>query len=88
VPANTLIIGDTSGFHARTPTVEKTVHRIEIYASLRRNPFLPWTGLDFFSLPFIRNNHGTWVIGLMTFLARPGWMKMPWKKTGHGKLRD
>jgi len=88
VPANTLIIGDTSGFHARSPTFEKTVHRIEIYASLRRNPFLPWTGLDFFSLPFIRNNQGTWVIGLMTFLARPGWLKMPWKKTGHGKLRN
>ncbi|MBZ1350611.1 phytanoyl-CoA dioxygenase family protein [Alcaligenaceae bacterium LF4-65] len=88
VPANTLIIGDTSGFHARTPTAEKTVHRIEIYASLRRNPFLPWTGLDFFSLPFIRKNHGAWAIGLMTLLARPGWVKMPWKKTGHGKLRS
>jgi len=87
VPANTLIIGDTSGFHARAPALEKTVHRIEIYASLRRNPFLPWTGLDFFSLPFIRNNHGSWAIGLMTLLSRPGWIKMPWKKTGHRKLR-
>jgi hypothetical protein len=25
---------------------------------------------------------------LMTLLARPGWVKMPWKKTGHGKLRS
>ena len=88
VPDNTLIIGDTSGFHARTPTAEKTIHRIEIYASLRRNPFLPWTGLDFFSLPFIRNNQGAWAIGLMTLFARSGWIKMPWKKTGHGKLRN
>ena len=87
VPANTLIIGDTSGFHARTPTTGDTVYRIEIYASLRRNPFLLWTGLDFFSLPFIRNNHGSWAIGLMTILGRLGWMKMPWRKARHGKLR-
>ena len=37
VPANTLIIGDTSGFHARTPTFEKTVHRsryMPLYAEI------------------------------------------------------
>jgi hypothetical protein len=37
VPANTLVIGDTYGFHARSPAVGKPAFRIEIYASLRRN---------------------------------------------------
>ena len=49
VPANTLVIGDTYGFHARSPAVGKAAFRIEIYASLRRNPFLPWTGFISYS---------------------------------------
>lgn len=52
VPANTLIVADTHGFHARGPSSRPSV-RIGIYGSLRRNPFLPWTGLDPFCLPGI-----------------------------------
>lgn len=47
VPANTLVVADTSGFHARGPSVRPST-RIEIWAYGRRNPFLPWTGLDLF----------------------------------------
>jgi hypothetical protein len=87
VPANTLVIGDTYGFHARSPAVGKAAFRIEIYASLRRNPFLPWTGLDFFSLPFVRNYRGIWTMSLLKLFARWGWMTMPWKVVGRGKVR-
>lgn len=45
VPANTLVVADTHGFHARGPSPGPTM-RVEIWASSRRNPFLPWTGFD------------------------------------------
>jgi Phytanoyl-CoA dioxygenase (PhyH) len=44
-PANTLIVADTFGFHARGMSAQPTA-RVEIWAFGRRNPFLPWTGLD------------------------------------------
>src|SRR3546814_12538642 len=50
VPANTLVVADTCGFHGRCPS-SKSARRVEIWAYSRRNPFLPWTGLDMFSLP-------------------------------------
>jgi hypothetical protein len=48
-PANTLVVADTFGFHARGPSLAPTT-RVEIWAFGRRNPFLPWTGLDPWSL--------------------------------------
>ena len=45
VSANTLVVADTSGFHARGPSARAT-QRVEIWAYGRRNPFLPWVGLD------------------------------------------
>lgn len=51
VPANTLVVADTSGFHARGLASRPSV-RVEIWAyGARRNPFLPWTGLDPLGLP-------------------------------------
>jgi len=55
VPANTLIVGDTSGFHRRTPSARSTV-RIEIYASLRRNPFLAGLVPHAMALPWLRDH--------------------------------
>ena len=52
VPANTLVVADTHGFHARGPSVRPSI-RIEIFAYGRRNPFLPWTRLNLLSLPGI-----------------------------------
>ncbi len=40
VPANTLIVADTFGFHARGPSARPST-RIELWAYDRRNPFLP-----------------------------------------------
>ena len=49
-PANTLVVADTFGFHARGASAQPTT-RVEIWAFGRRNPFLPWTGLDPWSVP-------------------------------------
>ncbi len=42
VAANTLVVADTFGFHARGPSARSTV-RIELWGYDRRNPFLPAT---------------------------------------------
>jgi hypothetical protein len=41
VAANTLVVADTFGFHARGPSAGPSL-RVEIFAYGRRNPFLPW----------------------------------------------
>jgi hypothetical protein len=43
VPANTLVIANTFGFHARSPA-NKGSTRLAIYADSRTNPFNPWPG--------------------------------------------
>jgi hypothetical protein len=44
VPANTLIVADTFGFHARGPSARPSL-RVEIWAYGRRSPFLPVAAL-------------------------------------------
>jgi hypothetical protein len=44
VPANTLVVADTFGFHARGPSPSPSL-RVEIWAYGRRSPFFPWTAL-------------------------------------------
>jgi hypothetical protein len=44
VPANTLVVADTYGFHARRPSARPSM-RLEIWAYSRGNPFTPWTRL-------------------------------------------
>jgi hypothetical protein len=50
VRANTLVVADTYGFHARAVSHRPTV-RTELHGHLRRNPFMPWNGLDPLALP-------------------------------------
>jgi hypothetical protein len=45
VPANTLVVADTFGFHARGPSAGRSL-RVEIWAYGRRSPFVPWSGFD------------------------------------------
>jgi len=52
VPANTLVIADTCGFHRRGDTSDTRATRLEIWAMSRGNPFNPYPGLDV--LPFAR----------------------------------
>jgi len=44
VPRNTLIVADTFGFHARGPCTDPAL-RVAIWATLPRQPFLPWAFL-------------------------------------------
>ncbi len=44
VPANTLVVADTYGFHARRRSARPSV-RLEIWAYSRGNPFSPWARL-------------------------------------------
>jgi hypothetical protein len=53
VPQNTLVVADTVGFHARGLSARPSV-RVEIWAYGRRNPFLPWLGLDPAALPLVK----------------------------------
>ena len=50
---NTLVVADTSGFHGRTPA-DRPVTRLELYGTLRRNPFNPLPDLDIAALPGIK----------------------------------
>jgi hypothetical protein len=45
VPANTLVVADTSGFHARGQSIAGAL-RVEIWALGRRQPFLSWGGVE------------------------------------------
>ena len=84
VKANTLVVGDTFGFHARTASPKPTT-RIELYASLRRNPFNPWNGFDFFSMPYVREHTGSMEIRALEKLRWAGF-KMPWKPVGRMRI--
>lgn len=57
VPANTLVVADTQGFHARRQSQRSSV-RTALYTALRSNPFSPSPGLDVFDLPGLRNRKG------------------------------
>lgn len=63
VPANTLVVADTFGFHARGPSAGRSL-RVEIWAYGRRSPFLPWAGLDPWSgLALARRSLIGWRLG-------------------------
>lgn len=53
VKANTLVVADTHGFHARRPSTKPST-RLALYASLRVNPFNPLVGPDVMDFPGLR----------------------------------
>jgi len=79
VPANTLVVADTSGFHARGPSVRPST-RIEIWTYGRRNPFLPWAGLDPASLPGIAERRAPLAWAVRDRLR--GLIGQPWRDAG------
>lgn len=81
VPANTLVVIDTCGFHARGSCDRPTV-RAEIWAYARRTPFVPWTGFDLLSWPPIAIRRATWLPLILDKLDRVGIMKQHWRPTG------
>jgi len=45
VPANTLVVADTFGFHARGPALKPSL-RVEVWGIGKRAPFIPWAAID------------------------------------------
>lgn len=85
VPANTLVVVDTNGFHARAQSLRPS-KRIEIWAYSRRNPFIPWTGLDLFSLPGLAERRAPWLWAVRDRFRKQ--LKQPWRDVGLKKVDD
>jgi Phytanoyl-CoA dioxygenase (PhyH) len=81
VPANTLIVADTMGFHARGTSGLPSV-RIEIWAYGRRNPFLPWVGWDPVAMPLIRGRAVPFFWAASDVGERLGLGRNPWRPAG------
>lgn len=81
--ANTLVVADTFGFHARGPS-RADLHRIEIWSYLRRNPFLPWTGGDIWKWTGLSTQRVSMLWSIRDRL--PGLLKQPWKDVGNRYL--
>ena len=79
LPANTLVVADMMGFHARTASA-RPCERVEIWSYARRNPFLPWLGGDLFSLPGLAERRVGAVWKLRDRLA--GLLGQPWRPVG------
>jgi hypothetical protein len=81
VPQNTLVVADTMGFHARSISTRPAV-RSEIWAYGRRNPFLPWLGLDASSLPMVKGRAVPLYWSAMDLCERFRLARNPWQPAG------
>jgi hypothetical protein len=80
-PGNTLIVADTFGFHARGESVRPTT-RVEIWAMGRRNPFVPWTGLDPWSIAALGLRKPLFYWKSVDLLERIGLGHQRWRARG------
>jgi len=78
VPANTLVVADTFGFHARGPSLVPSM-RVEVWAYGRRNPFLPWTGLDVWSIDALGQRRAAAFLRLSDRLQAAGIKPHAWR---------
>lgn len=85
VKANTLIIADTCGFHARSPSSGAN-KRIEIWAYSRRNPFLPWLGGDLLSMKSLAYKRISALWRVRDKLDK--YIGQPWRNVGQKKPTD
>ena len=81
VKKNTLVIADTYGFHARGQSVRPST-RIELWAYARRNPFLPWVGMDIFKLPILNQKLVPIYWQGLDILEKRYQRHNPWKNVG------
>lgn len=77
-PANTLVVADTFGFHARGASARPTA-RVEIWAFGRRNPFLPWTGFDPWSVAALGLRKPAFYWKSVDLLERLGLGRQRWR---------
>jgi hypothetical protein len=81
VPQNTLVVADTVGFHARGLSVHPSV-RVEIWAYGRRNPFLPWLGLDLAAMPLIKGRAVPLYWSMLDLCESLYFGRNPWRSGG------
>jgi len=86
VPANTLVIVDTCGFHARGSSSRQTL-RVELWAYCRRNPFLPWTG-GFLAWQSVADRRMDWLHMLLDWADERGVRKQHWTRAGRRRPGD
>lgn len=79
VKRNTLVVADTSGFHARGPS-DHPATRIEIWGYARRNPFLPWVGWDIQGMPGLKGRFVPLFWGIRDLGEALGLRRNPWRR--------
>ncbi|MGA8552286.1 MAG: hypothetical protein WB678_18830, partial [Stellaceae bacterium] len=78
VAANTLVVADTFGFHARGPSRKPSL-RVEIWAYGRRSPFLPWASIVPWTTAALgRRSMLAWKLG--DLVERAGVKKHRWRE--------
>lgn len=81
VPANTLVVADTFGFHARGPSSGPSI-RIELWGYDRRNPFLPGSTDGLLAALGLTDRRAPLYWGLLDRLERWGAGRNPWRDCG------
>lgn len=81
VPANTLIVADTFGFHARGPSARPST-RIELWAYDRRNPFWPGSTDGLLAAAGLTEQRAPLYWGLLDRLERWKLQTNPWRDCG------
>lgn len=87
VPANTLVVADTFGFHARGASAAPTT-RVEIWATGRRNPFLPWVGLDPWRIEALGLRKPLFYWGGLDLLERLKLGRQRWRRVAEASAFD
>lgn len=85
VPGNTLVIADTLGFHARARSTRPSI-RVTLHTYIRRNPFLPWAGLDVKALPGLRGRELPLYLWSQDVRRRLTGRGAPWRPVGEVRL--
>jgi hypothetical protein len=81
VPANTLIVADTYGFHARGLSLRPSM-RIEVWGYDRRNPFMPWTTDGVLALLGLLDKRAPVYWRALDALERLTGKRNPWRDAG------
>ena len=87
VPANTLVVVDTCGFHARGRSDGPSV-RVEIWAYARRSPFIPWAGFDLLLWKPFASRRAEWLYRIVDRLDRLGLKQQHWRPAGLKRPTD
>jgi hypothetical protein len=77
VSANTLVVADTFGFHARGPS-EGASFRVEIWAFGRQSPFVPWTYSMLWNMRWLARSRAGLFWWVSDLKERLGWGRNVW----------